>query len=280
MKLKTESIKKDIGAIVHVARANILDESVARHCLELLDERGVLVFPRIHLSDDEQVSFTERLGRRADYYKSVKQNPGSGSINRVTLDPEVNASAEYLLGTFFWHMDGLTSDIPPPKATLLSAHEIVSKGGQTEFASTFAAYEYLSTAEKAEIEGLKAVHSLSASLRGVYEYMGKDEAERLDSVMLVKEHPIVWKQSSGRKSLVIGATTDRVAGMEIPEGRALLERLLEWTVQPAFVYSHEWQKGDLVVWNNCGTLHRVIPYGRKSGRRMHRTALAGIEMVQ
>jgi alpha-ketoglutarate-dependent taurine dioxygenase len=177
-------------------------------------------------------------------------------------------------------MDGLTSDIPPPKATLLTARKLTQKGGQTEFASTFAAYENLSAADKAEIEGMKAVHSLSASLRDVYEHMGKEHADRLDSVVLVKEHPIVWKQSSGRKSLVVGTTTDRVVGMDIPEGRALLERLLEWTAQPDFVYRHEWQEGDFVMWNNCGTLHRVVPYDRKAGRTMHRTAVAGTEIIQ
>ena len=60
-------------------------------------------------------------------------------------------------------------------------------------------------------------------------------------------------------------------------GRALLARLLEWTAQPAFTYRHQWREGDLVVWDNTSTLHRVVPYAEDSGRRMHRTSVAGVE---
>ena len=67
--------------------------------------------------------------------------------------------------------------------------------------------------------------------------------------------------------------------MPFPEGKALLARLLEWTAQPDFCYSHQWRQGDLVVGDNCGTLHRVIPYDRGSGRMMHRTSVAGVEAV-
>jgi alpha-ketoglutarate-dependent taurine dioxygenase len=64
--------------------------------------------------------------------------------------------------------------------------------------------------------------------------------------------------------------------MPVYEGRALLARLLDWTAQPDFNYRHEWSVGDLVVWDNCGALHRVIPYAADSGRRMHRTSVAGV----
>jgi alpha-ketoglutarate-dependent taurine dioxygenase len=59
----------------------------------------------------------------------------------------------------------------------------------------------------------------------------------------------------------------------------LLERLMEWSAQPDFMYSHQWEQGDLVMSNNTGVLHRVIPYARDSGRLMHRTSLAGVEAI-
>ncbi len=68
--------------------------------------------------------------------------------------------------------------------------------------------------------------------------------------------------------------------MPLAEGRALLTRLLEWSVQPDFTYRHPWREGDFVVWNNCGSLHRVIPYDRHSGRTMHRTSVLGTEMIR
>jgi alpha-ketoglutarate-dependent taurine dioxygenase len=282
MTLRSEPIKKHIGEIVHIDRADLGNDSVAQRCLELIEKRCVLVFPGLGLSDQEQLAFTDRLGTRG---KRLRRNAAGefeeiGEVYNVSFESEFNTRPEYVLGTFFWHMDDMTSDYPPPKATLLTARRLSSKGGQTEFANTFAAYDNMPAAEKAEIAGLKAVHTLSASLRGVFDYQDREEREALDRKAVVKEHPLVWHQKSGRKCLVIGTTTDRVVGMPLAEGRALLERLREWTVQPEFVYRHEWREGDLVIWNNCGTLHRVIPYDRASGRTMHRTTVAGTEHVR
>jgi alpha-ketoglutarate-dependent taurine dioxygenase len=282
MTFRSEPIKKHIGEIVHVDRAHLVDADVAQRCLELIEQRCVLVFPRLNLSDAEQLAFTDSLGTRG---KRLRRNAAGefeeiGEVYNVSFDPEFNTRPEYVLGTFFWHMDDMTSDYPPPKATLLTARRLSPKGGQTEFANTFAAYENLPAEEKATIAGLRAVHSLSASLSGVFDYQSREERERQDALAVVKEHPLVWTRKSGRKSLVIGTTTDRIAGMSLAEGRALLERLREWTVQPDFVYRHAWQDGDLVIWNNCGTLHRVIPYDRNSGRTMHRTTVAGVEHIQ
>jgi alpha-ketoglutarate-dependent taurine dioxygenase len=93
------------------------------------------------------------------------------------------------------------------------------------------------------------------------------------------EHPLVWKQSSGRSSLVIGATADRVVGMDPEEGRRLLDELLEWSTQPRYCYRHHWEKGDMVIWNNCGLLHRAHHYTADSGRLMHRTTIMGSEAI-
>jgi len=67
--------------------------------------------------------------------------------------------------------------------------------------------------------------------------------------------------------------------MPIADGRSLLVRLSEWAAQPVFSYRHYWQEGDFVVWDNCGTMHRVVPYDAKSGRTMHRTTIQGEERV-
>ena len=78
---------------------------------------------------------------------------------------------------------------------------------------------------------------------------------------------------------VTAAHADSVVGRPIPHGRSLLVRLQEWAAQPAFSYRHEWQEGDLVIWDNCGCMHRVVPYDENSGRRMHRTTIMGEERV-
>jgi alpha-ketoglutarate-dependent taurine dioxygenase len=278
--IEFESIKPHIGSIVHVERADMFSEEVGRLCREMLEERTVLVFPRVNLTDEEQLAFTDLLGSRVDFTsKRFTSKTSAEDVYQVTLDKKINRQPEYVLGTFFWHMDGVTVDMPPPKASLLSARKVAAKGGQTEFASTYAAYENLPDAEKAELEGLRAVHSVSASLRPIADAIPEEDRERVTSIGLVKEHPIVWKRESGRSSLVIGTTADHVAGMPIPHGRALLSRLVEWAVQPDFSYRHQWEEGDFVIWDNTGAMHRVIPYDAESGRMMHRTSIAGSESV-
>jgi alpha-ketoglutarate-dependent taurine dioxygenase len=276
MKMQVENIKPKIGSIVKVERPALFDQDVAERCLELLDERGVLVFPRINLSDKEQLAFTDRLGARVNFTSRVAGGDSdTKDVYTITLDPKVNSEPEYVLGTYFWHMDGICSDIPPPKASVLSCRKVAPKGGQTEFASTYAGYQSLPEEEKADIAGLRVLHSVTAAVREVATPEQLD-AERRE---LKHEHPLVWTHKSGRKSLLIGYTADYVVNMPRPDGRALLNRLLEWTAQPDFTYRHRWQEGDLVVWDNCGALHRVIPYSADSGRTMHRTSVAGAELV-
>jgi alpha-ketoglutarate-dependent taurine dioxygenase len=276
MKVQVENIKPAIGSIVRFERSALLDDDVAQRCLELLEERQVLVFPRINLSDKEQLAFTDKLGARVNFTNRV---PGGDSaakdVYTITLDPKINNEPEYVLGTYFWHMDGITVDMPPPKASVLSARRVAPKGGQTEFASTYAAYQALPEEDKAELEGLRVLHSVTAAVREVATPESLDPYRRA----LKHEHPLVWKRKSGRKSMIIGYTADYVVNLPRADGKALLARLLEWTAQPAFTYRHYWQEGDLVVWDNCGALHRVIPYSADSGRTMHRTSVAGVEAV-
>jgi alpha-ketoglutarate-dependent taurine dioxygenase len=279
MSVRIEPIKPNIGAIVHADRSDLFADDFASVCLDTLEVRGVLVFPRLGLDDEEQLAFTDRLGERQ---KLPERVPGSKAaapgVYKVTLDPTINDRPEYVYGTFFWHMDGMPVDkIPPPRATLLTARHLSAKGGQTEFASTTAAYRHLPDSEKTEIENLRVVHTIYAAVRSTLDT--EEEHARSRRFSVERERPLVWTQASGRKSLIIGHTADRVVGMSVSEGRALLERLMEWAAQPDFKYRHEWEEGDLVIWNNSGVLHRVIPYDRDSGRVMHRTSLAGIETI-
>ncbi|MBY0420981.1 MAG: TauD/TfdA family dioxygenase, partial [Parvularculaceae bacterium] len=145
-------------------------------------------------------------------------------------------------------------------------------------ANTYAAYDALPEAEKKAIDGLKVVHSFEAAQRMVNP---EPSARELDmwQKRTPKSHPLVWTHRSGRKSLVLGATADYVEGMSIPEGRMLLCRLRDWATQERFVYRHDWTVGDLLVWDNTGTMHRVDPYPLDSGRMMHRTTIEGEEAL-
>jgi alpha-ketoglutarate-dependent taurine dioxygenase len=277
MSLRIEPIKPQVGAIVHIDRTSLSDPAVAKACLDALDAHDVLVFPSLGLSDAEQLQFTDSLGSRVNFTRSAPGGDSSApGVYKITLDPKVNNEPEYVLGTYFWHMDGMPIvDIPPPKATLLTARRLAPKGGQTEFASTRAAYESLPAAEKAELDSVRVLHTVYAGVRRVV--ASEKDLANLRVGPREGERPLVWTSQSGHKSLLIGETADRVVGMPLAEGRALLARLLERAAQAEFTYRHYWHEGDLVIWNNCSALHRVIPYDSNSGRTMHRTSLAGVE---
>jgi len=281
MSIRFEDIKPKIGSRVSWdSRDDLFTPEAAKQIRKKIEERTVLVFPQLGLSDEEQLRITELLGEKVrvtgQYNKQTVEND---DIYQVTLDEKINPQPEYVLGTFFYHMDGITVDIPPPFATLLSCRIAPAKGGETEFASTYAAYEGLSEEEQSELEGLKAVHSVKASLSRILDAIPEKHYDKVVNIGLIKPHPIVWTHESGRKSMVIGTTADHIEGMTIPEGRAMLTRLEQWAAQPDYSLKHKWQEGDFVIWDNTGAMHRALPYAKSTGRMMHRTTVAGTETV-
>jgi len=280
MSITVEPIKPAIGAVVHVDRARLCDAETVRAVREALEKHSVLVFPRLDLTDAEQLAFTDSLGTRVNFPRYMPNSSRRmDDIYRVGFDDTFDDRKEFVQGTFFWHIDGVMIEMPVSKATLLTARKLSDKGGQTDFASLYAAYAALPEAEKKELESLRVIHSLAPSMKLVFEDPTEEQIKSWRKEGSQAERPLVWTHKSGRKSLVIGFSADRVVGMPVPDGRALLIRLLEWAAQPEFRYTHQWQKGDLVLWDNTAVIHRVIPYDQKSGRAMHRTTIAGTEMI-
>jgi alpha-ketoglutarate-dependent taurine dioxygenase len=275
MSVIVEPIKPLIGGIVRVDKTRLCDDDVVETVRAALEERGVLVFPQIDASDAEQLAFTDKLGGRAELPNKV---PGADAtaenVYKITLDKQVNNEPDYVLGTFFWHIDGLLIDIALPKATVLSARKLSASGGATEFCSLYAAYEGLPDEEKRRIEHLKAIHSIEAAVRPVFGSTNAEQSTRYLKMGPPMEHPLVWTHENGRKSLLIGTHADGIVGMPGPHGRAMLWRLNQWASQAEFVYTHNWQVGDLVIWDNESLMHRVVPY-TDEGRVMHRTSIAG-----
>ena len=259
------------------ADALLTDETLPTTILDALEQNGVLVFRGLHLDPETQVAFCKRLG---DIDMSPGHHPVPG-IYRVTLDTSKNSNADYLRGTFDWHIDGCTpaNNEPPLKASLLSAHAVDEQGGDTEFAGTYAAYDDLTEEEQERFSAMRVVHTLEASQRLVTPDPTPEEVARWRQ-RPTHEHPLVWKHRSGRRSLVIGASTDHVVGMSRAEGRKLLDDLLDRATARDRVYRHEWQVGDTVIWDNRGVLHRALRYERTSPREMLRTTLLGDEPIQ
>ena len=269
----TEAAPK-IGAVIRCDKETLLDGTMAAEIREIMEDRGVIVFPRINLSDEEQIAFTHTLGTFA-HEDGEGAKEGKDAVYPITMDESINPIASYLKGAFFWHIDGTMSDMPI-LASIMSARALSPTGGQTEFCNTYAAFEELPEDERRSIEKLEVVHAM---WRSQLYWRPEPSSAELEQWMGrgANTLPLVWKHRSGRKSLVLGATALQIEGMGIVESESLLVKLRDWATQPQFVYRHEWSLGDMVLWDNTGTMHRALSYDHKSGRLMHRTKLEGEE---
>ena len=276
--IPVEPIAPNFGARVMIPAGHILDDGVPERCLSLLDEHGVLVFPQISVSDEVQIAFSNRLGKMQGSRLRAKADTAADKmgIYPVTLDPGRAKFLDYIHSNEHWHMDGTTYEIPP-KATNLKCEVPPNSGGDTEFANLFAAYDDLPASRKSELANFRVVHSAATANLRFFSNPSVLDLQRWLSDGPPREQPLVWQQSSGRRSLVIGSTADHIDGMDLDKGRALLDELLAWCTQPEYCYRHKWKKGDMVIWNNPGLLHRAHHYTVDSGRLMHRTTIMGSE---
>ena len=272
-RLRAEPIKPRIGTRVLNSKADLLAGDLSEDLLERLENTGILLFPQLNLTDDEQVAFTDVLGG------SVKEIGGAATrqgVFKVSLDRKINYDvAEYLMGSMYWHIDG-TMNPQPIRASMLTAKVLTEEGGDTQFANTASAYADLSDDEKARYEDLRVVHSLwrsqlyhfpEPSMEQLTRWQGHGEAEL----------PLVCTHKSGRKSLVLGNTAHYVKGVDPKESYRILHGLREFATSEPYMYTHKWTVGDTIIWDNRTSLHRATPYDPDAGRMMHRTILQGTE---
>lgn len=264
-----------IGSIIHADKETLLSGEKAQEIRALMESRGVIVFPQINLTDAEQIAFTHTLGTFA-HEKSEYGEGTEDAVYPITMDTTINPNADYLKGAFFWHIDGTMAQTPI-LASILSARRLAAPGtGDTEFCNTYAAWDDLPEEDKARLEGLQVDHAM---WRSQLYYNPEPSHAQLKAWQTkgVNRLPLVWKHRSGRKSLVLGCTALQVAGMDMSESEDLLVRLREWATSPQFTYRHRWSLGDMVIWDNTGTMHRALPYDHTAGRLMMRTKLEGEE---
>jgi alpha-ketoglutarate-dependent taurine dioxygenase len=269
MAFETVDLTPRIGTELKTDIPTLVSGEHGKEIKALLQQRGVLVVRGLHIDDESQLAFAKTLGD--------VQPQGAGGIFKITIDPDVNPGAEYIKGAFFWHIDGASDDVPN-FAAMLSAKSLSKTGGSTYFANTYAAYDDLPEEEKRQYENLRVVHSFEISQRYVNPEPNSRELQ-FWQMRTPKVHPLVWTHMSGRKSLVLGSTAHYVEGMDQTEGRMLLNKLREWATQPQFVYRHDWTEGDLLIWDNTGTMHRVEEYPLEENRLMHRTTIEGEEAI-
>jgi len=236
----------------------------------------VLVLHDQDLDDARQLAFAAQFG---DIERPRSARPGT----RRRLRPEISDISNLDesgqrrrpedprrvdgLGNRLWHTDGSFRRVPAA-LSMLYAHVVPSRGGETEFADLRAAYDALPDDTKAAIGGLVAEHSIAHSRAQIgFTDLQFGERELLPPVpqRVVRRHP-----GSGRRTLYLAAHASHILDMPVPEGRLLLRDLIEHATQRDFVYRHCWRRGDLVIWDNRCTMHRGRPFDERETRDLRR----------
>jgi alpha-ketoglutarate-dependent 2,4-dichlorophenoxyacetate dioxygenase len=135
-----------------------------------------------------------------------------------------------------------------------------------------AAWDALPDARKRELDGLVVEHSIfrSRSQTGFADF--NDEVFK--ELPLVRQALVRHHRYSGRTSLYLASHASHIIGGPVEEGRALIEELIAFATQPQFVHQHRWTVGDLVIWDNCCTMHRGRPFDDTQRRVLHRTTVS------
>ena len=171
-----------------------------------------------------------------------------------------------------WHTDSSFRKVPS-FVSIMMAYEVPEEGGETQFVSARSAYERLSDDVKEKIDSLEVIHDYVFSRSKVAEVDPKHAASLPPIIQkLVRRNP-----NTGAKNFYIGSHAKEIVGWNYEDSRLLLDELLAETVADEYVYTHTWQPGDLVIWDNRCILHRGIGYDADKYRRfMRQTRVAGL----
>jgi taurine dioxygenase len=252
-----------------------LDDGTVRQLQAAFLEHMVLVFRNQTPTREQYVAFGRRFGvlDRNETYAPEKKAPGLPEITLVVSRPKPNG--EPATGRFNgqdWHTDH--SHQPDPcSATLLLSKELPPLGGDTQFCNMYRAYDTLSDGMKKMLEGLHGVHMESVVLdRSTPERYA--ESRRLNPSTahpLVRVHP-----ETGRKALYVSDQMKLIVGMTAEESLPLIRMLVSHAVRPQNIYRHQWQKHDLVMWDNRCLLHIALgDYDRRHVRHMEKMTVNG-----
>ena len=250
-----------------------------------LDRWQVLLFRDQDLSDERFVRFCKTFGELEILPEPDKRHPIYPEIfNLSNVKPDGSLphpdepQAVFLRGTSRWHTDSSFRKTPC-LATVLYAVTVPPEGGDTEFANMIAAYESLSVAEQQAYAASRVVHSYAYSRSANPGKLAPMSAEELARVPDVT-HPMVRMHSGERRSIFLGGHASHVEGEHVEQSRAQVRALEERLTSVDNVYRHQWREGDLLIWDNRTTLHRLTGYEiDKYPRVMRRCTVAGREPV-
>lgn len=238
----------------------------------LFEEHSVLLFRKQNFSDEAHLELARAFGPIEDR-KADERKPGEEfTIPKVTneqSDKSLKGADDlhklHLESNFLWHAD--STFIPTPALTnIITARVVATEGGQTELASTRAAWAAMPEELRARIRGRGIWHHYSTS-------RAKISPELAKHPMFHKWPATHWNALwtnpvNGHEALYIASHAYKVDGYDDAESQSLLDELMDFCTQPKFTYSHNWEVGDVLIWDQRATLHRGRPWPYEQPRTL------------
>jgi taurine dioxygenase len=254
--IKVSRLGPQIGAEVEGVDVKTLDDAGFATLYRAWLDANILVVPGQDLEIEDFLRYSRRFGHVQPHPSKSTRHPDYPEItmlgvNKFAGDGKLDM-AIYRRGAEGWHTDG-AYDQEPFKATQLYALAVPSRGGNTLFASMYAAYDALPQRLKERLEGRL----------GAFTYGGRRKATALlneeDRDWKPVFHPIIRTHpETGRKALYFDpGKILRVEGLPEQESDALIDELKGYMIQPDAEYHHKWRKGDIVIWDNRCSYHRA-----------------------
>jgi taurine dioxygenase len=269
-------VGRDVGAeITGVDVAQPLSDAAFGRILQLFHQHGVVFFRRQRLTPRDLRTFSARFGELDIHHMTEHTLPEIPEVRVLSNVKKDGRATGITRGGMHWHSD-LSYKKVPALATLLYGIECPPEGADTQFVSMCTAYETLSPDLREKIRGRSAVHDRNFRYSELYPNRPPLTPEQVAKVPPV-EHPLVrLHRESGRAALFVAKdVVSHVVGMSLEESRPIIDALEAHATRANSIYSHKWQEGDLVVWDNRCTLHRATPYDNKYNRTLHRTQVKG-----
>jgi taurine dioxygenase len=243
--------------------------------LQALHRYGVIFFRDQKLTPDQLAAFSRCFGELDIHHMTEHVFPHLPQVRVLSNVKKDGKSIGITKGGMHWHSD-LSYKPQPALVTLLYAVECPPTGADTQFADMYAAFANLPEAKRKKLQSLQAVHDRNYRYSELYPGRPPLTQEQVAKVPPV-EHPLVRVHpATGRPALFLAKdVVSRITGLPENESRELIDELESFATRPEQVYSHKWQPGDVLIWDNRCTLHRATPYDPQYRRTLYRTQVKG-----
>jgi taurine dioxygenase len=276
-RISATRIGRYIGAqILGVDLAQPLGDDAFARILALFHEHGVVFIRGQKITPEQLAAFSARFGELDIHHMTEHVFPDLPWVRVLSNAKKGGRTVGITRGGMHWHSD-LSYKPTTALVTVLYGVECPPHGAETEFASMTAAWDALPERLKAQVAGRTAVHDRNFRYSVLYPSRPSLTDEQVAKVPPV-EHPLLCRHPvTGKPALFVAKdVVSHVVGMDPAEGRRLIDELEAFATRPEFVYSHRWQDGDVLMWDNRCTLHRATPYEfDRYTRTLYRTQVKG-----